>query len=155
MAPSCARLGWPTSQEPASLTKPAPSRLLYVEALFAVSTARILVFLLGIRRLGRLATGTAADRSAADCATVTDIRRTIEAWGRRVPFRSKCLEQGVAAAWMLSRRRRPVTLFYGAAMIEGELKAHVWLRSGELDVIGCDNAEDYAVLSQFSNDSSS
>jgi len=56
---------------------------------------------------------------------------------------------------MLSRRGRPVSLFYGAALLDGELKAHVWVRSGEFDVIGCENASDFAILSQFSNVSSS
>lgn len=40
-------------------------------------------------------------------------------------------------------------------MAAGELKAHVWVRSGDLDIIGCENAADFAILSQFSNDSSS
>ena len=60
-----------------------------------------------------------------------------------------------SAAIMLARRGFPVTLFYGAAMTDGELKAHVWVRSDELDVMGCENASNFAILSQFSNDSSS
>ena len=72
-----------------------------------------------------------------------------------MPWRALCMEQGIAAVIMLARRGFPVTLFYGAAMTDGELKAHVWVRSDELDVIGCENASNFAVLSQFSNDSSS
>ena len=80
---------------------------------------------------------------------------SIVAVSRRLPWRTLCFEQGLAAHWMLSRRQFRSTLFYGAAMIDGELKAHVWVRSGDRDVIGCENAADFAILSQFSNDSSS
>jgi hypothetical protein len=90
-----------------------------------------------------------------DPAAIASVVRAVEAWARRMPWRALCMEQGIAAAIMLARRGFPVTLFYGAAMTDGELKAHVWVRSDELDVIGCENASNFAVLSQFSNDSSS
>ena len=60
-----------------------------------------------------------------------------------------CFEEGMAAHWMLRRRKITSALYYGAATIDGELKAHVWVRSGELDVIGCENAADYALLARF------
>jgi len=65
------------------------------------------------------------------------------------------MEQGVAIARLLAVRGFPVTLSYGAAMIDGDLEAHVWVRSGDLDILGCENAADFVLLSQFSNDSSS
>lgn len=91
----------------------------------------------------------------ADEADIALVRRATLAWAKRAPWRSLCLEQGVTAARLLTRRGLAATLYYGAAMIDGELKAHVWVRSGDRDVIGCENATDFAILSQFSNDSSS
>jgi hypothetical protein len=44
------------------------------------------------------------------------------------------------------------TLYYGAATIEGELKAHVWVKSGERDVVGCEVADEYAQLARFPDD---
>ncbi|QIK95130.1 lasso peptide biosynthesis B2 protein [Sphingomonas sp. HDW15A] len=46
------------------------------------------------------------------------IRRAVAAWGRRLPWRAKCFEQGLAAAWMLRRRGRAYDLHYGAAQKE-------------------------------------
>ncbi len=51
--------------------------------------------------------------------------------------------------WMLRRRKIASTLHYGAASIDGKLKAHIWVRSGALDVVGCDIAGDYALLASF------
>jgi hypothetical protein len=77
------------------------------------------------------------------------IRRFIAAWSRRLPWRTMCFEQGLAAHWMLRRRGLASTLYYGAATIDGELKAHVWVKSGERDVVGCEIADDYALLARF------
>ena len=41
------------------------------------------------------------------------------------------------------------TLHYGAATIDGELKAHVWVMSGKTEVVGCENKEDYGLLARF------
>jgi hypothetical protein len=82
-------------------------------------------------------------------ATVETVRRAIDAWTRRLPIRPKCFARGLAAFWMLKRRGFAVQLHYGAAQIDGKLKAHVWVRSGDLDVVGCDIAGDYALLATF------
>ncbi len=66
-----------------------------------------------------------------------------------MPWRTMCFEQGLAAHWMLRRRKRPSTLYYGAATFDGELKAHVWVKSGDRDVVGCENADEYALLARF------
>jgi hypothetical protein len=91
----------------------------------------------------------------AQGSEIDSIGRALDAWSRRLPLRTLCFERGLAAYWMLHWRRRQATLFYGAAVIDGVLKAHVWVRSGDRDVIGCENAAEFAILSQFSNDSSS
>ena len=132
--------------------RPAPTLL--TEAGLAVLRASIAIRL---RPFATVATYAIVRRAIAepDPAAIASVVRAVEAWARRMPWRALCMEQGVAAAIMLARRGFPVTLFYGAAMTDGELKAHVWVRSDELDVIGCENASNFAILSQFSNDSSS
>ncbi|WP_310468701.1 lasso peptide biosynthesis B2 protein [Sphingomonas sp.] len=77
------------------------------------------------------------------------VRRAIDAWTRRLPWPPKCFARGLAAVWMLHRRGIVAHLSYGAATIAGTLKAHVWVRVGEIDVVGCDDARDYALLAQF------
>ena len=134
------------------VNRPPPGLL--AEAGLAVLRASIAIRL---RPFATVATNAIARQVAAepDPATIASVVRAVEAWARRVPWRVLCMEQGIAAATMLARRGFPVDLAYGAAMIDGDLQAHVWVHSGKIDVIGCENAVDFAVLSQFSNDSSS
>jgi hypothetical protein len=85
------------------------------------------------------------------------IRWAVSACARRVPWRAKCFEQGLAAQLMLRRRGTCSVLYYGAASgDERGLSAHVWVRDGDLDIIGGEIASDYAVLATFppSTDSS-
>lgn len=91
----------------------------------------------------------------ATAKEIADVVRALDAWSRRMPWRTLCFERGLAAYCLLHSGLRQVTLYYGAATIDGALKAHVWVRSGDQAVIGCENAGEYAILSQFSNDSSS
>ena len=131
-----------------------PSTSLMVEALAMVLASSVVVRVTGLKVVGRAA------RRGVKVATISQdqaaaLVRAISAVSRRLPWRTLCFEQGLAAHWMLSRRQIRSTLSYGAAMRAGELEAHVWVRSGEIDVIGCDNAGDFAILSQFSNDPSS
>lgn len=126
-----------------------------IESGAMIIAASLVVRLVRFRRMASIA---GACRRAAPAALLPDIaliRRAIEAWARRLPWRTLCFEQGLAAHWMLRRRGLASTLFYGAGTIDGALKAHVWVRSGDRDVIGCENAGDYALLASFPAEPSS
>ncbi len=87
-------------------------------------------------------------RPAADAETAYWVRRAVSAWGRRLPWRARCFEQGLAAVAMLRRRGYGYEVHYGAARGE-RLRAHVWVTSGGTPVIGCENAGDHAELAVF------
>jgi glycyl-tRNA synthetase (class II) len=87
--------------------------------------------------------------AAADAETAYWLRRAVLAWAKRVPWRALCFEQGLAAFALLRRRQLAATMHYGAATIDGELKAHVWVTSGKIEVVGCENQEDYGLLARF------
>lgn len=71
----------------------------------------------------------------------------VAACARRAPWRAVCFPQGLAAQIMLRRRGIDSTLYYGAAPgPKAGLSAHVWVRHGLQDVIGCELANDFAVL---------
>ena len=128
-------------------TRPGPRLLAEAGlALAAGATARLLVpFPVLAKRL-------ALHSQPAPAAAVEDIRpirRAIDAWTRRLPVEPKCFARGLAAFWMLRRRGRSAQLYYGAATIGGKLKAHVWVRSGDQDVVGCDIAGQYVLLAIF------
>jgi hypothetical protein len=51
---------------------------------------------------------------------------------------------------MLRRRGIPSALYYGAKPDDlSGLSAHVWVRDGDVDVIGGDIAHDFAILAIF------
>jgi hypothetical protein len=85
-----------------------------------------------------------------EAATISRIQWALAAASPRAPWRTVCFQQGLAAHLMLRRRGIPTVIFYGAAQApDAGLSAHVWVRAGELDVVGCETASGYAVLATF------
>lgn len=126
-----------------------PSPALLAEAGAAILVASLALRLMAFRTLAeRLGRGVGRARPA-DAETAYWLRRAVLAWARRLPWRTLCFEQGLAAFTLLRRRGLAATMHYGAATIAGELKAHVWVTSGETEVIGCENQEDYGLLARF------
>ena len=126
-----------------------PRLPLLVEALAALALASLLIALLSFRRVAALAARGRQGPSATPAEALA-IARAVAAWGRRVPWRAVCFQRGLAAQLMLRRRGLAARLHYGAARDEaGALIAHVWVRSGEVDVIGCDDVGRYGLLAVF------
>jgi hypothetical protein len=85
-----------------------------------------------------------------DLNRVRRIRWAITASAARVPWRALCFQQGLAAQLMLRRRGIPSVLYYGATQDERHgLSAHVWVRDGDVDVIGGDIADRFTILATF------
>ena len=138
----------PAAQIQRDRDRPTPPALL-AEAGAAILIASVAVRLVPFRALAGRLGRSVADSATADAETVYWLRRAVLAWARRLPWRTLCFEQGLAAFAMLRRRGLAATLHYGAATIDGELKAHVWVMSGQTEVIGCENKEDYGLLARF------
>lgn len=131
--------------------KTPDERRLLAEAVAALAVASFLIALVPFRKVASLARlpdqlppnpGEQLDRIKA-------VRWAVAASARRVPWRAKCIEQGFAAQWMLRRRAVPAVLHYGVAKRDGSLAAHVWVRSGPNDVLGCENSAEFAEVAQF------
>jgi Transglutaminase-like superfamily len=133
----------------------ARDRLLLLKALGWLALAALAVAALPFRSLERLAARPVRGREPpqpARTATVNRVRWAILACARRVPWRAQCFEQGLAAQFMLRRRGIPSVLYYGAAPDGGDgLCAHVWVRDGHTDVVGCEVAARFAVLTTYPN----
>jgi len=128
--------------------RPAPPALL-AEAGAAILAASLAIRLRPFRDLAERLENPGTERPAADRETAYWIRRSVLAWGRRLPWRAKCFEQGLAAAWMLRRRGLAYAVHYGAAKKEGDLAAHVWVMSGATPIVGCENREAFRLLATF------
>jgi hypothetical protein len=78
------------------------------------------------------------------------ISRAVGAVARRAPWVGACFSQALACCVMLRRRRLPARLFYGARS-HGALgpRAHVWVRAGELGLVGSETATAFALLATF------
>ncbi len=131
----------------------AGKRLLLCETLVALSAATLAIRILPFRAVmstaQRIAPGPArsgAERQAA-CARV---RWSVTACAHRLPWHPLCFPQGLAAQWMLRRRRIPSVLYYGAApdAVKG-IVAHVWVCDRDVPVVGGLAAEGVAVLARF------
>ena len=133
---------------PRSHDRPVPP-LLLIEAGAAILAASVAVRLVPFRTLAeRLSRGGDAGETA-DAETAYWLWRAVQAWAKRLPWRTLCFEQGLAAHALLRRRGLASTLHYGAATIDGELKAHVWVTSDNVEVVGCESRDDYGLLARF------
>lgn len=127
-------------------------RALLAEALLVISLARLALVTLPFRQVVRLAAIRPAKPRADDTHAhiIGRTRWAVRAVARRVPFRAMCLEQGLTARVLLRRRGVATTLHYGVAKDrEGRLAAHLWVRSGPLDVIGTENADQFTLVATF------
>lgn len=126
---------------------PWPDRVLLAEALMSLVLAALVVAFLPFRTIDRFAGRTSRAKPAGDARLLGKrVAWAIRAGARRAPFRAKCFEQGLAAAWMLRRRGISATLHYGAAREDQTLVAHVWVTAGDDEVIGCENKDRFAEL---------
>ena len=129
--------------------RPAPPALL-MEAGIAIFKASLAIRLKPFRLIAEGLDNPGMSQPHADAESAYWIRRAVLAWGRRLPWRAKCFEQGLAAAWMLRSRGLAYSVHYGASKGDLSLAAHVWVTSGATPVVGCENRDAFSLLATFS-----
>jgi hypothetical protein len=124
---------------------------LLAEAMLVLAFSSAAIRLLPFARVGRLASGRLGRRRPRPAGElVAKVAWAVRACARRAPWRAVCFQQGLAAQIMLRRRGLDSTLYFGAANDRTEgLAAHVWVKLGEREVVGCDEAAGFAVLAVF------
>lgn len=127
--------------------------ILLGEAMVALAIAALSLTILPFRRVVAFASRPVLRSKPCEserAQTISGVRWSVQASARRVPWRAKCFEQGLAAAWMLRRRGIGVTLHYGLATdAERGLVAHVWVRAKGQDVIGCETESAFTEVARF------
>jgi hypothetical protein len=127
--------------------------LLLAETMIRLALGRIAIALLPFQYVAKLSSRPTRSRMPApylEILAVKRVRWAVAACSRRVPWRAMCFEQGLVAQAMLRRRGIPSLLHYGAAFDDcGELTAHVWVRTQDHNVSGCENAAHFALLATF------
>ena len=128
-------------------------RRLVVETTLGLALARIAVIVLPLRRLGWLASRPLLRPEPQPMERAESVRRirwAITACASRVPWRALCFEQGLAAQLLLRRRGIAAVLYVGAALDDQDgFAAHVWVRDGEVDVVGGEAAGRFGLLTSF------
>ena len=124
--------------------------LLVAEAALWLGLATVLRRCVSFDRLGKLGL-TTREAIEAQPAVISAVRWAVNGVADRAPWPVQCFDRGLAARWLLWRRGLCSTLYFGARPGGSEgVEAHVWLKSHGQDVVGCENAGDFAVLAAFS-----
>jgi hypothetical protein len=130
----------------------ADGRLLF-EATLLLVLARVAIRVLPFRTIARFASRLVTGVAPADAAVpavVERVRWAVTVGARHGPGRAVCFPQGIAAQTMLARRGVRGTLNYGIAKTaNGGIEAHVWVRAGDLPVVGCAQAARFTLMTCF------
>ena len=129
-------------------------RRLFVEAAIWLGIARLCILMVPFRWitpfLGRHM-AESPQTTAPEQKEITErISRVVQTASRHMPWECKCLTQAIACKSMLKRRGLRTTLYLGVAKGgEENLKAHAWLRTGDLIVTGARDMDRFIVVSTF------
>ena len=98
-----------------------------------------------------VALGSAPLGTRQDTVSAEDVAWAVKAWARRMPWRTKCIEQGIAAQRLLRSAGIDARLHYGArhGAQGAKLEAHVWVTVAGKPVIGGDEAGDFAEIASY------
>ena len=124
---------------------------LRVEAAAALAAAAAVLHLVPFRRAIRFGSGGSADAGAEpEIERLRRIEHSVESAAARVPWRTVCLQKGLALQWMLRRRGIDARLHYGVGKDEaGALCAHVWVSAGQTMLIGREAAPQFRAVATF------
>ncbi len=125
---------------------PAGQRALLFEAAVTLTVVSAALPLLSFKRAIRLGCVPLAPVSSADAQ---DVVSAVEAAARRLPWRTVCIQRGIAAQRMLRRRGLDATLHYGIGNEADGLAAHVWVSLDGVPVIGGKEAGAFAPVGAF------
>lgn len=123
-------------------------RRLLLRAACVLSGASAVVALLPFKRA--IAFGSVG-RVPGRGLSVSDCVWAVEAAARRLPWRTMCIEQGLAVQRLLRRAGVAAVLHYGARHrpASGKLEAHVWVSVGDVTVIGGRESADFAEIAAY------
>lgn len=131
--------------------KPPADLLLVAEAFLMLFAARLALRKIPLAKLVEWLRSPAPVRNVTAAElTATRIRWAILAVVRRNQGSFVCFPQSLAAYAMLWRRGIPSVLHYGVNRSpDNDLRAHTWLKLGEMTVVGGEDAPDFTLLSTF------
>jgi hypothetical protein len=121
----------------------AAALLVAARSLIRVLPFRVLMWLMDRPLRGAEREGFSRDAARGE------VRRAVETASRRLPLRTACFSEAVAAALMLRRRGVSTTLHCGASTASGALEAHVWLEDRGAPVVGVAASRTHVRLASY------
>ncbi len=138
-------------------TRTPRERLLLLEAVVALAIARVGVASLRFQRtavLLRLAPGEPMTApTPSQVAQAEPVGWAVRAVAARLPWRSTCLIQALAAKALLQQRGLPGSLCLGVAKdaeSEEGIAAHAWVRCGDSVLVGEAGHDRFAAIASYS-----
>jgi hypothetical protein len=119
------------------------------EAVTALGLASFAVAVLPFRRA--IALGSVPLFQTRQADSISELRWAVEATAARLPWRTMCIEQGIALQRLLRRRGIDGRLRYGARPVDDltGVQAHVWITVGDEIVLGEEQAAGFAEVAVF------
>jgi Transglutaminase-like superfamily len=78
-------------------------------------------------------------------------KKNIRRWKRILPWKVKCFEEAIAAKNILEKYKIKSSLFLGVAKeTDKKLKAHAWLKSGDVFITGEKGHKQYVITGFYS-----
>ncbi|MGB1249838.1 MAG: lasso peptide biosynthesis B2 protein [Candidatus Promineifilaceae bacterium] len=132
---------------------PLQTKYMLVEAAVLLGVSRAIVLLLPFRffapYLGQQSSETSHAPAAPQQQIASRVMAMIDMVSPRTPWNSNCLAQAITGKLMLRSRGVPSTLYMGLRNEAAELKAHAWLRAGDMFVTGGVIASQYKVVTFY------
>lgn len=127
---------------------PRQRREVLLRAVLTVTAASAAVALLPFRAAIRFGSVRANERGTL---TPDECVWAVEAAARRLPWRTMCIEKGLATQRMLREAGIDAVLHYGARHADdsGKLQAHVWVSVAGETIIGGEEAPDFAEIATY------
>ena len=127
---------------------PKARRRLLPRAMITLAAASATVALLPFRRAIRFGCAEGGRRREVSS---DDVVWAVETVSRRMPWRTVCLQKGLAVQYMLRAAGVDARLHYGARHepTSRDLEAHVWVTVGGRAVIGGEGAGGFAAVATF------
>ena len=131
-------------------------KLLFLEAFILTGVMRFKILKIPFNKLNQQL-GTYNEESSKHVdkeqyKTVKQIRSTVVHISKHTPWESLCLVQAMTVQKMLKKRGISTTVYLGVNKdTSNNMKAHAWIRCGEIFVTGGDGTG-YATVAKFSNE---
>ena len=131
-------------------------KLLYLEAFILTGIMRYKILKVPFNKLkeelGTYNTESTREVSSEEYKIVKNIRGVVIHISKHTPWESLCLVQATTVQKMLKKRGISSTIYLGVNKdkTNDEMKAHAWIRCGEMYVTG-GNGTGYATVAKFSN----